>query len=51
LRNHELQAVALWKMEGYTNGEIAGRLACGLRSVGRKLRVIRSVWEKETYSE
>jgi DNA-directed RNA polymerase specialized sigma24 family protein len=48
LGDHELQAVALWKMEGYTNGDIAGRLACGLRSVGRKLRVIRGVWEQET---
>jgi DNA-directed RNA polymerase specialized sigma24 family protein len=51
LGDHELQAVALWKMEGYTNGEIAGRLACGLRSVGRKLRVIRGVWEQETGRE
>jgi DNA-directed RNA polymerase specialized sigma24 family protein len=51
LGDHELQAVALWKMEGYTNGEIAGRLACGLRSVGRKLRVIRGVWEQETGHE
>jgi hypothetical protein len=38
-------------MEGYTNGEIAGRLACGLRSVGRKLRVIRGIWEQETCNE
>jgi DNA-directed RNA polymerase specialized sigma24 family protein len=51
LGDHELQAVALWKMEGYTNDEIAGRLACGLRSVGRKLRVIRGIWEQETCSE
>ena len=48
LGDQELQAVALWKMEGYTNGDIAGRLACGVRSVGRKLRVIRGVWEQET---
>jgi DNA-directed RNA polymerase specialized sigma24 family protein len=51
LGDHELQAVALWKMEGYTNGEIAGRLACGVRSVGRKLRVIRGVWEQEAGRE
>jgi DNA-directed RNA polymerase specialized sigma24 family protein len=51
LGDRELQAVALWKMEGYTNGDIAGRLACGVRSVGRKLRVIRSVWEQETGHE
>jgi DNA-directed RNA polymerase specialized sigma24 family protein len=47
LGDDELRAVALWKMEGYSNPEIAARLACGLRSVGRKLRVIRGVWEQE----
>jgi DNA-directed RNA polymerase specialized sigma24 family protein len=51
LGDDELRAVALWKMEGYTNAEIAARLACGLRSVGRKLRVIRGVWEQEAGHE
>jgi DNA-directed RNA polymerase specialized sigma24 family protein len=51
LGDDELRAVALWKMEGYTNEEIAAKLACGLRSVGRKLRVIRGVWEQETGHE
>jgi DNA-directed RNA polymerase specialized sigma24 family protein len=48
LGDDELRAVALWKMEGYSNEEIARRLDCGLRSVGRKLRVIRSIWAQET---
>jgi DNA-directed RNA polymerase specialized sigma24 family protein len=47
LGDDELRAVALWKMEGYANQEIAQRLDCGLRSVGRKLRVIRALWAQE----
>jgi DNA-directed RNA polymerase specialized sigma24 family protein len=43
----ELQSVALWKMEGFTNAEIAERLGCVVGTVERKLRVIRTVWEKE----
>jgi DNA-directed RNA polymerase specialized sigma24 family protein len=51
LGDQELCAVALWKMEGYTNEEIAQRLDCGLRSVGRKLRIIRSIWAQEAGDE
>jgi DNA-directed RNA polymerase specialized sigma24 family protein len=47
LANAELRSVALWKMEGFSNDEIADRLGCGLRSVGRKLRVIRALWTEE----
>jgi DNA-directed RNA polymerase specialized sigma24 family protein len=47
LGDEELRRVAVWKMEGYGNEEIAGRLGCGLRSVGRKLRVIRALWTEE----
>ena len=43
----ELRAVARWKMEGYRNEEIAAKLGCAPRSVGRKLHVIRAVWEEE----
>jgi len=42
-----LRAVALAKMEGYTNEEIAARLGCGLRTIERKLGLIRGIWEKE----
>jgi DNA-directed RNA polymerase specialized sigma24 family protein len=41
-----LRAIALWKMEGYTNGEIAARLGCVPRTVERRLRVIRTWWGK-----
>ena len=42
-----LRAVALWKMEGYTNAEIADKLGCTRRTVERKLRVIRAIWAEE----
>jgi DNA-directed RNA polymerase specialized sigma24 family protein len=42
LQDSELQSVAQWKMEGYTNEEIAVLLGCALRSVGR-LRPFRKI--------
>jgi DNA-binding CsgD family transcriptional regulator len=33
-------------MEGYTTEEIAGRLGRAPRTVERKLRMIRSLWEQ-----
>lgn len=39
-----LRQVALWRMEGYSNEEIAWRLGCVTRSVERKLKVIRKAW-------
>ena len=31
-------------MEGYTNEEIADRLGCSLRSVARKVELVRRTW-------
>jgi DNA-directed RNA polymerase specialized sigma24 family protein len=42
-----LQTLVSWKMEGYTNEEIARKLQCAPRSVYRKLCIIRGQWEKE----
>jgi DNA-directed RNA polymerase specialized sigma24 family protein len=42
-----LRQVALLKMDGYKNEEIAARLRCGLRTVARKLEVIRKAWQYE----
>jgi DNA-directed RNA polymerase specialized sigma24 family protein len=47
LGDGELRSVALWKMEGYTNVEIAAKLGCVVPTVERKLRVIRSLWSRE----
>jgi DNA-directed RNA polymerase specialized sigma24 family protein len=47
LGDRELEAVALWKMQGYTNEEIAAKLGYVVRSVKRKLRLIRERWAKE----
>jgi DNA-directed RNA polymerase specialized sigma24 family protein len=47
LAEPELESVALWKMEGYTNEEIADQLGCVPRSVERKLRLIRGIWSQE----
>jgi RNA polymerase sigma factor (sigma-70 family) len=44
LGDDTLRSVALRKMEGFTNEEIAAELGCGLSTVERKLRVIRSLW-------
>jgi DNA-directed RNA polymerase specialized sigma24 family protein len=48
LEDQTLRAIALWKMEGYTNQEIAARLGCALKTVSNKLRLIRLKWERET---
>jgi DNA-directed RNA polymerase specialized sigma24 family protein len=43
-----LETVALWKMEGYTNEEIAAHFRCAPRTIERKLRLIRALWMEET---
>jgi DNA-directed RNA polymerase specialized sigma24 family protein len=47
LGDADLRTIALCKMEGHTAPEIAGKLACAPRTVERKLRIIRKLWEKE----
>jgi DNA-directed RNA polymerase specialized sigma24 family protein len=47
LGDPELEQVAVWKMHGCTNEEIAARLTCAPRSVERKLHLIRAIWEQE----
>ena len=44
LRDESLRDVARLRMEGYTNEEIADRLACSLRSVARKVELVRRTW-------
>jgi DNA-directed RNA polymerase specialized sigma24 family protein len=47
LGEETLRSVALWKMEGFTNHEIASRLGCVPQTVERKLRAIRRLWTEE----
>jgi DNA-directed RNA polymerase specialized sigma24 family protein len=47
LDDDTLRQVAVWKMEGYGNDEIAGKLSCSRRTVARKLDAIRILWSDE----
>ncbi len=46
LPNQVLRDICLWKMEGWTNDEIATRLDCTTRTVERKLELIRKHWQE-----
>ena len=46
LENELLKRVALLKLEGYTNEEIADELDCAPRTVERKLARIRELWNE-----
>jgi DNA-directed RNA polymerase specialized sigma24 family protein len=50
LEDNTLRSIAVWKMEGYGNEEIAARLGCVLRTVERKLAAIRSLWRRDDES-
>jgi DNA-directed RNA polymerase specialized sigma24 family protein len=47
LGDSTLRSVAAWKLEGYTNDEIAARLGRVTKTVERKLARIRSKWARE----
>jgi len=47
LGDDELRAIALWKMEGVDSDGIAARLGKALRTVERRLQLIRSLWAQE----
>lgn len=47
LPDGDLKELAVWKLEGYTNEEIAARWGCVPRTVERRLRVVRSLWVGE----
>ena len=41
-----LRQVAQWKMEGFTNKEMAVRLGCVERTVEMRVKIIREIWAK-----
>ncbi len=48
LNDGKLRRVAIWKMEGYTNAEIAVKIGRSIPTVERKLSLIRRLWERES---
>ena len=46
LDDDELRCLAIWKLEGRTNEEIASQLGRTRQTVQRKLALIRSVWQQ-----
>jgi DNA-directed RNA polymerase specialized sigma24 family protein len=46
LPDQRLRQVAIWKMEGHSNEDIAVQLHCTARTVERKLNLIRRIWNK-----
>jgi DNA-directed RNA polymerase specialized sigma24 family protein len=44
LDDENLRKLALWKMEGFTNEEIARRFGCAPRTIERRLAIVRSIW-------
>jgi DNA-directed RNA polymerase specialized sigma24 family protein len=47
LADAQLQKIAVWKMEGYSNKEIAGLIGRAVPTVERKLSQIRELWKQE----
>jgi DNA-directed RNA polymerase specialized sigma24 family protein len=47
LGDDALRSIAVWKLEGFTNEEIAATLGRAVATVERKLARIRRLWEKE----
>ncbi|MBY0227754.1 MAG: hypothetical protein K2W96_00600 [Gemmataceae bacterium] len=45
LDDDQLRHIAVRKLEGHTNDEIADELKCTVRTVGRRLALIRDLWE------
>ncbi len=47
LEDSTLRQIALWRMDGLSNAEIAEKLGCVLRTVERKIERIRLIWEQK----
>ena len=46
LSDPALQKIALWRMDGLSNGEIAQKIGCVVRTIERKIERIRLIWEE-----
>lgn len=47
LNDPDLETMAVAKMQGFTNAEIAQQMGCSVRTVERRLHLIRRIWERE----
>jgi RNA polymerase sigma factor (sigma-70 family) len=47
LDDDDQRAIAQLKLDGYTNDEIAARMNCTVRTVCRRLALIRDIWEAD----
>ena len=47
LPEDRMRQIALWRMEGFSNEQIASKLDLTTRSVERKLKIIREIWSSE----
>ena len=47
LLDDSMRSLALLKLEGFSNKEAAEELQCGLRTVERRLSLIRQIWEEK----
>lgn len=47
LPDSDLQTVAIAKMDGASNEEVATTLGCSIRTVERRLHLIRRIWERD----
>jgi DNA-directed RNA polymerase specialized sigma24 family protein len=46
LLDEDQRRIAQGKLEGYTNLELAAQMNCGLRTIERRLDLIRRIWEQ-----
>jgi RNA polymerase sigma factor (sigma-70 family) len=46
LADPTLRQIALWRMDGLSNAEIAQKMGCVVRTVERKIERIRLIWEE-----
>ena len=44
LPNDEYKQIALYRLAGYSNQDIANKMSCAKRTIERKLNAIRTVW-------
>lgn len=42
-----LKTIAIWRMAGFSNDEMAKKLNCSVRTIERKLNLIREIWSKQ----